>query len=53
MNDAQKASLARTVLKIMGGYAIAKGYLSAEHTLEISGFFAAFVGGLWSHVSHK
>ncbi len=53
MTDGQKASLARTVLKIMGGYAIAKGYLTAEHSLEISGFFAALIGGFWSHVAHK
>ena len=53
MNQEQVLSIARTVLKIGGGYLIGRGVVDAAAWLDITGGVLAIVGIVWSAITHK
>ena len=53
MNSDQIQSVARTVLKVAGGFLVAKGVTDEGTWTTISGGVLALAGLIWSHFHHQ
>ncbi len=53
MNWDQIAALIRQIIPFIGGFAVAKGYISAEQLTGIVGAIVAVGGVIWSLVANR